>query len=295
MRSYTMRDIRGVLALSPATVRGLIRTGLVQPARGARREYRFSFQDLIVLRTARALMQAQVPPRRIRRSLSALRRSLPAALPLSGLAICAVGDRVVVRDGRDRWQAETGQYLLGLDVSVQDGTLRITPREAPVPLDPARRRSRRGHRPASPPRAPEPHDAAEWLDRALETEFRDPAGALEAYARACALDPACAAAWINRGRLLHEKGRLEEAGHVYGEALRSCAGTALLHFNFGVLLEDTGRTRDALGQYRLAIAADARLADAHFNIARLYELFGEARLAIRHLTEYRRLTGRRRP
>ena len=36
-------------------------------------------------------------------------------MPLSGLAICAVGDRVVVREGVNRWQAESGQYLLALE------------------------------------------------------------------------------------------------------------------------------------------------------------------------------------
>lgn len=289
-----MRDIASVLAMSPRTVRGLIATGLLAPTRGARREYRFSFQDLIVLRTARALMQARVPQRRIRRSLAALRRSLPATLPLSGLAICAVGDRVVVRDGRAHWQADSGQYLLGLDVSVQDGALRITTRAEPVPLDPARRRvQRRGRSPQRP--AAQPEDAAEWLERALGLETQDPGAALEAYARASALDPACAAAWINRGRLLHESGRLGDAAQVYRDGLRACGGEALLHFNCGVLLEDLGSPRDALEQYRDALAADPQLADGHFNIARLYEHFGEPQLAIRHLTEYRRLTGRRRP
>ena len=121
MPSYSVRDVERVLQLSPATTRGLIRAGFVKPARGPRREYRFSFQDLIVLRTARALIEAQdVAAKRIRRSLERLRRELPASVPLSGLAISAVGDHVVVRDGEARWQAEGGQYVLGLDVSAAE-------------------------------------------------------------------------------------------------------------------------------------------------------------------------------
>ena len=69
MRSYSMRDVERVLRLSPDTTRSLIKAGFVKPARGARGEYRFSFQDLIVLRTARALSDAKIPARRIRRSL----------------------------------------------------------------------------------------------------------------------------------------------------------------------------------------------------------------------------------
>src|SRR5579872_4714872 len=126
MVSYNVRDVERVLQLSRSTIRGLIQVGFVTPERGSRREYRFSFRDLIVLRTARALIDAKVPRKRIHRSLEDLRRHLPEAMPLSGLSICAVGDRVVVRDGQHRWQADTGQYLLGLDVTQQGGILQMT-------------------------------------------------------------------------------------------------------------------------------------------------------------------------
>ena len=45
MRSYSVRDVERVLRLSPDITRNLIKAGFVKPARGARREYRFSFQD----------------------------------------------------------------------------------------------------------------------------------------------------------------------------------------------------------------------------------------------------------
>ena len=69
MQSYSVRDIERVLRLPRSTIRSLIDVGFVTPTRGPRREYRFSFQDLIVLRAARALIQAKVSRRRIRRSL----------------------------------------------------------------------------------------------------------------------------------------------------------------------------------------------------------------------------------
>src|ERR1700758_838109 len=131
MRSYSMRDVQRLLRLSPDTIRPLIRSGFVKPARGARREYRFSFQDLIVLRTARALLDAHIPARRIRRSLQSLRRELPESLPLSGLSISAVGDHVVVRDGETQRQVDSGQYLLGLDISLQNGVLHVVEHQQP--------------------------------------------------------------------------------------------------------------------------------------------------------------------
>src|ERR1700731_1917129 len=116
MPTYSVREVERLLQLSRGTIRGLIEVGFVTPERGTRREYLFSFRDLIVLRAARTLIRAKVPRKRIRRSLEDLRRRLPETMPLSGLSICAVGDRVVVRDGGTRWQADDGQYLLGLDV-----------------------------------------------------------------------------------------------------------------------------------------------------------------------------------
>src|SRR5258705_13529627 len=132
MPSYSVHDVERVLHLSRSTIRGLVAAGFVKPERGARREYRFSFRDLIVLRTARALIEAKIPRRRIRSSLEDLRRHLPETVPLSGLSICAVGERVVVRDGKTRWPADNGQYLLGLDVVLEHGVLHMVERSDAV-------------------------------------------------------------------------------------------------------------------------------------------------------------------
>jgi tetratricopeptide (TPR) repeat protein len=275
MPSYSVRDVERVLRLSAGTTRGLIRAGFVSPSRGANREYRFSFQDLIVLRTARALIQAKVPRQRIRRSLENLRRELPESLPLSGLAICAVGDRVVVREGDSRWQADSGQYLLGLDVSVENGVLNVVEHA-------------RNAAPALPPAPAAPRD---WFAEGLALEASEPEAAIAAYRQAAEIDPGNTAAWINLGRLLHEQGATPEAEAVYGRALQAVGPDPLLLFNQGVLLEDLGRTAAALAAYRSAVAADPELADGHYNLARLYESLGEPQHAIRHLGQYRRLIG----
>lgn len=272
MRSYSVRDVERVLRLSAGTTRGLIKAGFVKPARGARREYRFSFQDLIVLRAARALIQAKVPARRIRRSLESLRHKLPASIPLSGLAIGAVGDQLVVRDGEKRWQADSGQYLLALDMSVQDGVLQLAVRK--------------------PPAAAEPAPVQDWFAQALTLESSDPDAALRAYRLAVDADPHNAAAWTNWGRLLHERGRKREADEVYRRAGRNIGPDPLLLFNHGVLLEDLGNSAAALAAYQSALDGDPNLADCHFNLARLYEALGKPQRAIRHLGQYRRLVSR---
>ena len=77
-----------------------------EPERGPRNAWLFSFQDLIVLRTAQGLSASLVPYRRITKALKELRRNLPEEMPLSGLRIAAVGDTVVVKEGDARWQAD---------------------------------------------------------------------------------------------------------------------------------------------------------------------------------------------
>ena len=97
MHEYGVRDVEKLLQLPRSTIRSLIEAGFVSPARGPRNAWLFSFQDLIVLRTARALAVANVPRKRIAKSIRELRRHLPESMPLSGLSICAVADRVVVK------------------------------------------------------------------------------------------------------------------------------------------------------------------------------------------------------
>jgi len=267
--SYSVRDVERVLQLSPAVTRSLIRAGFVNPERGPRREFRFSFQDLIVLRTARALMQAKISVKRIRRSLESLRRELPDTLPLSGIAISALGDRVVVRDGDARWQVENGQYVLGLDVTLQNGVLHMVEHREEA---------------ARPEAAPQ-----DWFSQGLALESSDTDAALEAYRQAAAAEPGNAAAWTNWGRLLHESGRTQEAADVYQRGRQSAGRDSLLLFNHGVLLEDLGDASAALQAYQGALEEDPEFADCHYNLARLYESMGKPQHAIRHLGQYRRL------
>jgi DNA-binding transcriptional MerR regulator len=292
MPQYTVQDVERVLRLSRSTIRGLVDAGFVKPERGARRALRFSFRDLIVLRAARALIDAKVPRRRIRSSLEDLRRHLPEAMPLSGLSICAVGDRVVVRDGTARFQADNGQYLLGLDVTLENGVIHVVEAAvAPAPTTNGAHSRTGATLPSSraDTAAPAAKTAEQWFNEALELEVADSRAARGAYEHAVSLDPQHVASWINWGRLLHEQGAIKEADKVYSRAIDQCGRDPLLMFNHGVLLEDLGKTGAALEAYHAAIEEDPDLADCHFNLARLYHAMGKPQHAIRHFGQYRRL------
>lgn len=260
------------MRLSRSTIRGLVKTGFVQPTRGPKRQLLFSFQDLIVLRAARALLEAKISRRRITRSLEDLRRRLPEQMPLSGFSISAVGDRVVVRDGKNHFQVDDGQYVLGLDVSVENGVIRVVE-----------------HKEKASAEAPPAITADAWFEKALHLEDSDPKAAQSAYEHAVELEPTHCAAWINLGRLLHVRRDEKKAELVYRRALQECGTDSVLLFNLGVVLEDLGKLDEAINAYQGAITEDPNLADGHFNLARLYEAQGKEQHALRHLGQYRRL------
>lgn len=269
MSRYGVQEAAKVIGLAPATIRALVRAGFVSPQRGPHNAWRFSFQDLIVLRTAQALAAARIPARRVMRSMQALRRRLPQSMPLSGLSICADGDKVVVREGGGRrWQADSGQYLLAFEADRSDGPWNVVQQE-------------RGRR---------ERPAAEWLERGLALESADARAAIKAYRRALAADPALLDARINLGRLLHDTGHLAEAERLYRQAGEDGARDARLLYNLGVLLEDMERKEEALAAYQSALGADPRFADCCYNLALLCESLGRPREAIRYMGQYRRLT-----
>ena len=87
----SLRRVQAMLGLSSSIVSGLIAAGFVAPTRGRRTEWRFTFQDLMLLRTAHALQATKIPARKILRSLARLMATLPQELPLTGLRITVIG------------------------------------------------------------------------------------------------------------------------------------------------------------------------------------------------------------
>ena len=283
-----------MLGLSRAVLAGMIAAGFVTPGRGPRREYRFTFQDLVVLRAAQGLSQASLSASRIRRQLKTLRAKLPERMPLAGLRIAAVGDAVVVSEGSRQWRPDTGQYLLQFEVGAPGGRIAFAsqdespaaPHELPAatPASLSRSRSLRGEPGAT---------AAAIFAEGIELERTDAAAAIAAYRAAIERDPRHRDAYVNLGRLLHERGALEEAVRVYRQGLGECGTDATLHYNLAVVEEDLGRPAEAIEDYRRALRDAPDLADAHFNLARLYEAGGMQQEALRHWSAYRKLVRRR--
>ncbi len=270
MKGYSVKDVARMLDLSVSQVRSYARSGLVAPDRGLRGEYRFGFQDLVLLRTAKGLLSQRIPPQRVRSALSRLKQQLPEDGSLSSVQISAHGSRIVVQRSGRSWQPESGQALLAFE-GPEDGQL---------------------NRPIGEPRDRQTPglDAEDWFRLGGELELGAPEQAREAYRRALELDPRHVDARINLGRLLHESNEWDAAEKHYRMALADRGDDSTALFNLAVVLEDLGRRRDAIDTYRATVEADPEYADAYYNLARLLEQSGDRKGALRYLKIYRSLT-----
>jgi tetratricopeptide (TPR) repeat protein len=272
---YKTSEVAQILGLPPGEIRGYVRSGFLKPRRGPRGEHRFGLHDLVLLRTAKALA-ARVPPKRLRKALHALASRLPKGRPLTGVRITAVGESVVVRDGRSLWSVDSGQGVLDFEVS------ELSARVAPL-----------ARKAAEAARVDESRlDAEDWYALGFDLEACDPEQARDAYRRALELDPHHQASRVNLGRLLHEMGRPGAAAAHYRFALATKPDDATAAFNLGVALEDLHEDDEAILAYEQAVAADPTYADAYYNLARVYERNGRATAAFRVLKTYRSLVPR---
>jgi tetratricopeptide (TPR) repeat protein len=275
MKGFSTREVAEVLGLPTAKILSWTRSGLLTPERGPKGSYLFSFQDIVLLRAAKELLDSEVPARRVRTALEALREQLPVGRPLSAVHISAVGDRVLVRDEQTVWEPDSGQ--LRIDFAVSEVA------EAAEPV--ARRVMAESSGEAE-------MSADDWYDTALDLEAVAPDEAIAAYQEALASESGHADAHVNLGRLLHEGGELKEAERHYRDAAAADPGSGRARYNLGVALEDQGRGEEAMAAYQDALGVEEGLAAAHFNLSRLHEARGDDTEALGHLAAYKRLLER---
>jgi DNA-binding transcriptional MerR regulator len=110
-RLFRSSEVQQLLGLSRRQLQYWADTDLVRPSvrtRGG--HHRYTFEDLVALKTAKRLIDAGVSVQRIRSSIHALQRKLPTVRrPLAELVLVATGDVVLVLQERAAFEAVTGQ------------------------------------------------------------------------------------------------------------------------------------------------------------------------------------------
>jgi DNA-binding transcriptional MerR regulator len=267
LQHFGTADVARLTDIPAPSIRSMVRARYVTPSKGARGALQFSFQDVLLLRTARTLRASRLSPNRIGAALRAVRNQLPETMPASAVRITASGNRIVVHEAGNRRDVHSGQLLLAFEVRVADSSVEIVNTLPAQPIEPP------------------PQDCEQLFASALALEDTDVDAAVDAY-QSCVAAHAHRGAVANLGRLLHLRGRLSDAVALY---LGAEDPDADILYNLGVALEDMDDLQGAITAYSRVIAQDDQHADAHHNIARLYQQTGERRLALRHWNAYRRI------
>jgi len=276
MRAYSTREVAELLGVAPERVRALARTVITEPARDARGRYRFSFQDIVLLRQAQGILNGHRHPRRAWRAMRKLNHQLHGR-PLSSIRLRVEGRDVLVSASNTTWNPESGQTLFDFS---SDRTERATS------ISLAERRSA-----ALASRLAKSAD--DWFELGIALESVGATlDAEAAYRNAFRVDASHVDSRVNLGRMRHAARALAEAERLYREAIAIAPQHGVAHFNLGVVLEDMDSIDEAMREYQAALACDPPVPEAHFNLARLFEQRGDQRTALRHLASFKRLKDR---
>ena len=276
---YSTREVADATGLSADRVRHLARRGLLKPSRGGKGDWRFSFQDMALLRTTQRLLANDVPPREAFAALADLRESLArdgAGKALCALNLTAAGKSVAVRESDGLWDARTGQGQLPFTAPRATGKVyALGQRGAP--------KGARASHVADAGAGADELDSDDWYNLGLEFEETAPRRAPHAYRRAISLNPANADAHVNLGRLFQVQGDLKRAKRHYQMALHCVPKHQLALYNLGTVFDELDEADSALAYYVQA----PDVPDAHYNSARICEMRGDEVACRRHMRRYR--------
>jgi tetratricopeptide (TPR) repeat protein len=134
-----------------------------------------------------------------------------------------------VREGARRWQADSGQYLLGFEGSPSDGSLSVLERRPP------------------PPEQAAEDDVDAHINRGCQLHeaglFAEAERAYREGIERCGDEPLL---FYNLGVLLEDMGRSAEAIQAYEAALHLDETLADGHYNVALLYESLGKGREAI-------------------------------------------------
>ena len=271
---YSTREVADLIGLKPSQVRHYVRRGILNPHRGPSREYRFRFQDIVLLRTAKGLIDANVSARDVHGALTKLKADLRSVSSLASVRILADGGNVVVSSDRQIWNVATGQGHFDFAVRELAGNVAdLANNHVAAAME------------------TEELSSDEWYNLGLDLEEVDAGKAPECYRRALRLDPENADAHVNLGRLYQLEGNFKKAKKHYGLAMAIVGEHQLAHYNLGTIFDELDQLEQAAGHYRVA----SEVPDAHYNLARIFRLQGDQVSAQRHMQFYWRLSGREEP
>lgn len=262
LQTFSTRSAARILAVSPERIRYWVRQRLVKPARTQGRRYEFAFNDLLMMRLAKELLPTRRHLQPVRRCFERLGKVLDPDRPVTSLKLYEEDGRILVRDGRIRFEADSGQMILDFDLE---------------------RFAREVGRSAANGRRLTLEDTAALAQA-------EPVRAIKLYRELLAREPRNSVAHIELATMLERQRDTRGAIRHLLTAATIEPDNAELHYRLGLLYLQRDRAEDALKRFLRVVEIDPKSIDAHRQVAEIYESLGRKREAVRHLSAVHRLT-----
>lgn len=261
-QTFSTRSAARILAVSPDRIRYWVKRRLIHPAATAGRQYRFAFNDLLVMRLAKELLPSRRHLETIQRCFERVRGLLGPARSVTSLRLSNDEGRIVVHERDFAFEAESGQLILDFDSLSAILKAEDAPQIAQAPGEPRRVAGASG-------------EAA--LARRMFTEL------LANGKRNAEVHLKIAAALERDGNLTAALKHLLSAATIE-------PANAHVHERLGMLYRRRADLDAAIKSFLRALECDPELVEPHQNLAELYEVTGRKRDALRHLSAVNRLT-----
>jgi DNA-binding transcriptional MerR regulator len=260
--TFSTRAAARILAVSPYRIRYWVKRRLILPAAQSGRNYRFAFNDLIVMRVAKELLTRRRHLEGVQRCFDRARAMLEPGRPVTALKLVNDDGQIVVSGAGLLIEAESGQLQLDFRARRAAGKVEDS-------FGPARARER--------------------FEEARRIAERDPLRALTIYSELVGREPGNFEAHMRLAAMLEREGDLRGAlRHLLGAATIVPA-SAEVHMKLGALYRRQDEDQPALRSFLRALECDPTLVEAHRNVAELYGAAGRRRDAQKHLNAIHRL------
>lgn len=263
---YSFAAAAQILDLPESRLRYWSQSGFVGPSLRRAGKQVYSFLDLVSIKAARELVDRGFSTAQIRRTLEAVRGSLPPVdRPLDRLRVAFDGECLVVLEDGAAFEA-TGQRVF--DFGLAELASRAA---AAAPATPIAGRA---------PAAVNPRTAYEWFKEGLRQD------APACYEKALNADPGLAAAHTNLGVLHAGRGNRAAARAAFEAALALDPEQPEARYNLASLMFEAGDVELCAAELRRVLLTAPDFADAHFNLASALERLGGKAQAREHLGRY---------
>ncbi|HEV8130995.1 MAG TPA: tetratricopeptide repeat protein [Acidobacteriota bacterium] len=249
---YTPKEAAKILNVQESKIRYWSRIGLIKPSVRTAGRKLYNFQDLLCLRTAKALVENGYAPHRIKMCLRNLQSFFPEGdHRLHALKIFGDGKKLIVDVEGRLVDSNTGQQILQFHVDRAMRDLRNKIRDI----------------------AGRAEDAQYWFDKGtyLDSDAETYQEAIHSYETSIRLDGSLPHAYVNLGNVYYNMGQTRRAEELYRQALQRDQDHPQAHYNLGNVLEEHGSMQEAIYHWKRAFELDPKFPDPLFNLGLIYQ------------------------